>query len=139
MGYTYADLTLLNTGDEEMVRRNLMPEANIRTVRVNALVDSGCATLAVNEKIKDQLGLAVLRTSEGVLANGLAQIVEVVGPVTIRFMNRQAICQAICVPGTDEVLLGVIPIEEMDVIIDPVKQELTLPADRPYLSQMKLK
>jgi hypothetical protein len=36
-------------------------------------------------------------------------------------------------------LLGAIPIEDRDVVIDPVKQELTLPPDRPYLPRVYIK
>jgi hypothetical protein len=42
-------------------------------------------------------------------------------------------------PGAKEVLLGAILIEDMDVIIDPIKQELALPPDRPYLPRVSIK
>jgi hypothetical protein len=42
-------------------------------------------------------------------------------------------------PGADEILLGVIPLEEMDVIIDPVTQKLAVHPDRPLLAGMKVK
>jgi clan AA aspartic protease len=138
MGYTYADITILNTGDEEMVRRGVLLPSEIRSVEVRALVDSGAATLIIDEELKNKLGLSVLRKIDAVLANGQTQKSEIVGPVTIRFKNREAICRAFVVPGTDSVLLGVIPIEEMDVIIDPVKQELALPPDRLDIARLRI-
>jgi clan AA aspartic protease len=138
MGYTYADITILNTGDEEMVRRGGMRSEEIRSVEVRALVDSGAATLIIDEQLKNKLGLSVLREVDTILANGQKQKSEVVGPVTIRFKNREAMCRAFVVPGTDSVLLGVLPIEEMDVIIDPVKHELVLPADRLDVARLRI-
>jgi clan AA aspartic protease len=139
MGLTYADITLYNTDDEAMVRRGFMKTEEVRNVAVHALVDSGAMTLVISEHLKLQLGLSVLGTAPTELANGAIQETEVVGPVTIRFKNRRSICQAFVLPGIDEILLGVIPIEDMDVIIDPKKGELALPPDRPYLPLVKLK
>jgi hypothetical protein len=42
-------------------------------------------------------------------------------------------------PGNTEVLLGAIPMEDLDVIIDPRNQTLALPPDRPYMAQKSLK
>jgi clan AA aspartic protease len=116
-----------------------MKAEEVRNVTVRALVDSGAATLVISEHLKLQLGLAVLGTIETELANGAIQETEIVGPITIRFENRRSVCQAFVLSGMDEVLLGVIPIEDMDVIIDPKKGELALPPDRPYLPLAKLK
>jgi len=46
---------------------------------------------------------------------------------------------ALVVPGNAEVLLGAIPLEGMDVLIDPNKQELVLPPTRPYIAGTILK
>jgi hypothetical protein len=42
-------------------------------------------------------------------------------------------------PGNCEVLLGAIPMEDMDVIIHPQRQELLVNPEHPYMAQMKLK
>jgi clan AA aspartic protease len=139
MGYTYANITLSNADDEALVRHGFMKVEEVRNVAVRALVDSGATTLVISEHLKLQLGLSVLGTTPTELANGVIQETEIVGPVTIRFKNRRSVCQAFVLSGLDEVLLGVIPIEEMDVIIDPHKGELALPPDRPYLPLAKIK
>ena len=48
-------------------------------------------------------------------------------------------CNALVLPGNNEVLLGAIPMEDMDVIIDPKKQTLEVNPEHPYFAQMKLK
>ncbi|MDR0610563.1 MAG: retroviral-like aspartic protease family protein [Planctomycetaceae bacterium] len=139
MGYTYADITLYNTEDEVLVRHRFKKADEVRHVAVRALVDSGAITLVISEHLKLQLGLSVLRTTETEMANGTIQETEIVGPITVRFKNRAITCDAFVLPGLSEVLLGVIPIEGMDVIIDPLKEELALPPDRPYLPLAKIK
>jgi hypothetical protein len=59
--------------------------------------------------------------------------------VELRFKNRRSYCSAMVLPGNSEVLLGVIPLEDMDVLIDPLRQELIVNPDHPYFAQMKLK
>jgi clan AA aspartic protease len=139
MGHVYADITLLNTIDDALAQQGDIPLESVRQMEVRALVDSGAMTLTINEEIARQLGLRLHRQIEVTLADGSFRKCDYVGPVDIRFENRSAICRALVLPGADEVLLGVIPLEEMDVIIDPVAQTLAIPPDRPLMAQMKVK
>jgi len=59
--------------------------------------------------------------------------------VEIRFKNRRAILDAMVVPGEAEVLLGAIPLESLDVIIDPVQQQLVVNPDSPDIAKKSLK
>jgi clan AA aspartic protease len=139
MGLVYADIELFNTGDIEMVNRGYLKSDEIRKATVRALVDSGAYMLCVNEKLAAQLGLRHIMKQTAQLANGDITEVDIVGPVEIKFLNRSTSCRAMVIPGDNEVLLGAIPMEDMDVIIDPREQKLTLPPDRPYLAQKSLK
>jgi hypothetical protein len=64
---------------------------------------------------------------------------DVVAPVEIRFKNRRSVQSAMVLPGDSEPLLGAIPLEDMDVLIHPLRQELIVNPDHPYFAQMKLK
>ncbi|MBC7923775.1 MAG: clan AA aspartic protease [Ferruginibacter sp.] len=139
MGFTYATIQLLNTGDIEVARRGYIPKGEIRRMEVTALVDSGAIDLCINETIKQQLGLTVLETHSVKLADGTERLLEIAGPVDVRFLNRSTTVRAIVLPGDNEVLLGAIPLEGMDVIIDPLDQQLKLPPDRPYLARSVVK
>ena len=139
MGHVYADITLLNSVDVVLAKRGAIPSENVRKVKVNAMVDSGAMTLTINEKIAEQLGLEVHKRVEVTLADGSNRKCDYVGPVHIHFENRLAGCHALVLPGSDEVLLGVIPLEEMDVVIDPVSQKLVVHPDRPLYAGMKVK
>ena len=139
MGHVYADITLLNAIDVGLAQRGDIPSESIRKMEVKAMVDSGAMTLTINEEIARQLGLEVKKRQEVVLADGSLRRCDYVGPVDIHFENRLACCPALVLPGADEVLLGVIPLEEMDVIIDPMTQKLAVHPDRPHMAQMKVK
>ena len=139
MGHVYADITLLNTFEVSAAKRGLIAEEDVKTLTAKALVDSGAMTLTINEAIAKQLDLEVQKRIEVTLADGSFRKCDIVGPVNIHFENRTACCRALVLPGADEVLLGVIPLEEMDVIIDPIDQKLKVHPDRPHMAQMKVK
>lgn len=73
------------------------------------------------------------------MANDQIAEYDVVGPVELHFKNRRTMCNAMVLPGDNEVLLGAIPLEDMDVLIHPQRQELIVNPDHPYFAQMKLK
>ena len=127
MGIVYAEITLRNTGDVTNVRRGIIKEPEIRQTRVKALVDTGAATMIINETIRQQLGLELETEDifEVELADGSKQKYVYTEPVQIQWKNRKSICRAVLIPSASEALLGAIPLEDMDLIINPSKQELT--------------
>jgi len=59
MGLVHAEITLRNVGDVTSVNRGYIKEPEIRQTTVTAMVDTGAATLVINEALRRQLGLAV--------------------------------------------------------------------------------
>jgi len=139
MGHVYADITIANSFDIVAAKKGLVAEGDVKKMSVKALVDTGAMTLIINDEIASQLDLEVNDRVTVELADGSRCKRDLVGPVNIYFKNRQTSCLALVIPGANEVLLGVIPIEGMDVIIDPTLQQLALPPERPYLAGMKAK
>ena len=139
MGLIRTELELLNGGDLELSRRKLLPSDQIRQMKVTALVDSGARMLAINENIRQQLGL--LKTDERLaeLADGSVNTYDVVGPIEIRIPHRRCSVDAIVLPGESEVLLGVIPMEDMDLVIDPKSQTIQVNPSMPYISKKPMK
>ena len=133
MGLTYAEITLANGHDYYLSKQGSLPKEEIKQVTVKALVDSGAYMLVINESIKRQLDLSVYENRETKLADGSISTCEIVGPVDIFFKNRATTCRAIVFPGDVEVLLGAIPLEDMDVLIDLKNNELIVHLDRPYM------
>jgi clan AA aspartic protease len=139
MGLVYAEIELINGGDLEMARRSIIGEEEVKRMKVTALVDTGSYMLCINENIKEQLQLPVVEKRKAQMANGEIVQCDVVAPVELRFKNRATTCRAMVLPGDNEVLLGAIPLEDMDVLIHPLRQELIVNPDHPYFAQMKMK
>lgn len=139
MGPVYAELMLTNAGDISLFEGGFIAENEIRKVNCIALVDSGAIMLAINENLKIQLGLKVKDIRPAQLADETVKNLEIVGPIEVRFKNRLSTTNAMVLPGNQEILLGAIPMEEMDVLIHPAKQELIVNPEHPFKAQMVLK
>ena len=133
MGLIYAEITLANGHDYYLSKQGQLPKEEVKQVTVKALVDSGAYMLVINESVKRQLDLSVYENRKTKLADGSIATCEIVGPVDIFFKNRATTCRAIVFPGDVEVLLGTIPLEDMDVLIDLKNNELIVHPDRPYM------
>ncbi len=139
MGLVYAEVILINGEDLVLARRHIIGEDEIRKMPVSMLVDTGAYMLAINESIQEQLQLPVVEKRKAELANGHIVEYDVVSPVEVRFKNRRCVCSAMVLPGSSEPLLGAIPLEDMDVLIHPQRQELIVNPEHPYFAQMKMK
>lgn len=93
-----SEIELFNADDLALNARGYIEENQIRKLKVKALVDSGAAMLTINEHLKAQLDLRVLGRQEATLANGTKQILEIAGPVEIRFENRSTTVRAMVLP-----------------------------------------
>ena len=134
-----AEIELINSSDISLFEGGFIKESEIRKMKVTAMADSGSVMLAINENLKSQLGLKVRDKRSAQLADGSVREMEIVGPVEIRFKNRMSTTNAMVLPGNQEVLLGAIPMEEMDVLIHPGTEQLIVNPEHPLKPQMVLK
>jgi clan AA aspartic protease len=139
MGLVYAEIELISGDDLVLHRRGFIAEDQIKRLKVNALVDSGAYMLAINEQIRTQLDLPVLEQQVAHLADESEVKLDIVGPVEVRFENRSTTVRAMVLPGDAEVLLGSIPMEDMDVLVDPKQQRLVVNPANPYIAKKHLK
>lgn len=139
MGLVYAEIDLTSIDDIVLNRRGFLDKDKIKQIRINALVDSGAYMLSINETVRAQLDLPFIEKQFGTLADESLIEVDVVGPVEVRFENRRTTVDAIVLPGDAEVLLGAIPMEDMDVLIDPRQQKLVVNPKHPYVATKHLK
>jgi len=109
MGLVYAAIELANPSDD-----------GLAPIEVTALVDSGALWLIIPEHVANQLRIKTLEEREVTLADGAKRLVPYAGPVRVRFKNRTGFTGALVMGN--EVLLGAIPMEDMDLIVHPLKQ-----------------
>ena len=111
MGHAFAMLSLRNSRYPELP-----------PVEVEALADTGTTFLCVPPAVADALRLETVDRKEATLADGRRQSIPYVGPVEIRFKNRVAFGGAL-VMG-ERVLLGAIPMEDMDLVVHPLARKV---------------
>ena len=121
MGHIYADIKLLNARD-----------ASLSSMTVNALVDTGALHLCIPQSVATQLKLEELDRRVVTVADGRSQSVPYVGPVQIKFANRQCMVGALVLG--DMTLLGAIPLEDMDVVIHPARLTLEVNPRSPNIA-----
>ena len=126
MGLPYCMLTLRNPRNSQN-----------GPVDVEALADTGAVYLIIPEHIRLQLALEEGSKKEITLADGSKKMVPYVGPIETRFKNRIAYVGAV-VMG-DEVLLGAIPMEDMDLVVLPQQRRVDINPLNPNFAAAKAK
>lgn len=111
MGLVRTRLTLSNPRSDDLA-----------PIEVDALVDTGAVHLCLPEHVAIQLGLIELEKREVTLADGSKSVVAYVGPVKTSFRNRSCYTGAMVLG--DEVLLGAIPMEDMDLVVRPSTRDV---------------
>src|ERR1700721_671632 len=96
--------------------------SDLQPVETEALVNTGSVYLATPEHIRVQLQLEAQDSKEVTLADGSRRMVPYVGPIELRFKNRVGFVGAI-VMG-DQILLGAIPMEDMDLVVLPKERRV---------------
>ncbi len=104
----------------------------LNPVETICIVDTGATYLCIPESVALQLNLKELQRRNVTLANGHITEVPYVGPVKIEFENR--ICFTGAMVMGDTVLLGAIPMEDMDLIVHPKLLKLSVHPERPNIA-----
>jgi clan AA aspartic protease len=139
MGLIYAEIELINAGDIALVRKKYINQVDVKRITIDMIVDKSTYYLCINEEIQAQLQLPFVEKRSAYTADNRLIEMDVVGPVIVKFKNRTTSCLAMVLPGNSEPLLGAIPLEDMDVLIHPLRQELIVNPDHPYQAVMTLK
>jgi clan AA aspartic protease len=130
MSLVQTEITLKNANDLMAVQRGYIKETEVRQMTVSALVDTGAWTLVINEATREQLGLDILGTESGTLADGTKDEYNLAGPLEVRWKNRRTTCEALVLPDAKNVLLGAIPLEAMDLTVNPRRELVGVHGDQ---------
>ena len=126
MGYVFAEIELSNPR-----RQDLTP------LSAKALVDTGELMLCIPEHVALQLNLEAEATREVSVADGRSTTVPYVGPIKVAFEKR--FCYVGALVLGDEVLLGAVPMEDMDLVVNPGRKMLTVDPASPNLPHARVK
>jgi clan AA aspartic protease len=111
VGYVHAKINLANPR-----------KVRLSSLEVEALVDTGAMTLCIPESVMAQLRLTEIEKREVTTAEGKNIVVPYVGPVQIKFDGRTCFTGALVLG--DSVLLGVVPMEDMDLVVNPSRRTI---------------
>jgi clan AA aspartic protease len=126
MGYCHAEIMLSNPR---------LP--NLKTLSVRAMADTGALTLCIPEHVRVQLQLDEVEKREVTVADGRRALIPYVGPVQVRFGNRSCFVGALVLG--DEVLLGAVPMEDMDLVVCPSRRTIEVNPQSPNFPQALVK
>jgi clan AA aspartic protease len=121
MGIVQEEITLKNVKDKMKAEEGYIKESEIRQTTLQAVVDTGAKTLVINEQLRQELGLGVVGESRATLADNTKRRIKIAEPVEVRWKNRSMTCQP-WVVSDGRILLGAIPLEDMDLMVDPKNQ-----------------
>jgi len=123
-------ITLRNAYDVGFHERGIITEPEIHQTTIQAMVDTGATYLVINRKLLQELGLNTVSQRRVSFTNGAdtvaraAHICKMTEPVEIHWEDRFITMPALLVDDAEEILLGVYPLEGMDLTVDPANQQL---------------
>ncbi len=126
MGLVYADIELANPKN-----------GALKPIAVKALVDTGAMTICIPEHVAVQLQLEQIERREVTTADEKSHVVPYVGPVQIRFENRTCFTGALVIG--DSVLMGAVPMGDMDLVISPSGESITVNPKSPNIPSAVVK
>ena len=109
----------------------------LRPVDTRALADTGALHLCIPEHISIQLRLEQLQEREVTTADGSKRVCPYVGPIEVRFGERACFTGALVLG--DEVLLGAVPMEDMDLVVSQAMRTVTINPDSPNIPSSTVK
>jgi len=126
MGLVYADIELSNPKN-----------AGLKPIAVKALVDTGAMTLCIPQHVAVQLALEEIEKREVTTADEKSHVVAYVGPIQIRFANRTCFTGALVIG--ESVLVGAVPMEDMDLVVSPAGNSITVNPRSPNIPSAVVK
>lgn len=124
VGRVVVSARIENLEDAWAVSRGNLPPDKVRAVEVSdALVDTGCTVVGLPSRFIQQLGLMPLYKRPVRTAGGLSET-TVYGTVRLTIQGRYCPTDVFEVPDDLPVLIGQVPLEQLDFVIDPKNQKL---------------
>ena len=124
MGKVLVVARVENLEDLFRAKRQLIAAEDVRSVEVtDALVDTGATGLSLPKRMIAQLGLEPLRTRHARTSAGPVRV-QVYGTVRLTIQGRDCPSEVTELPDDCPMLIGQVPLELLDFVVDPVNQRL---------------
>lgn len=136
MGEIVVEIDLENDRDRALFEDGHRQASEVRSARIQAVVDTGAVMLALPEDVVDRLGLQQVDAISATLADGSRCEMPVVERVSVRIGERRMLTDAVVIPTGADPLVGQLVMERLDLIADCNSQTLHArpeSPDRPLL------
>jgi clan AA aspartic protease len=117
-------IKLTNSYDENRVQSGDLRLDEVRSTEIEALVDTGATMLILPADVVGRLGLKEQGRRKVRYANGTREDIPWVSGIRLTILGREMIASALVVPAGTTALIGQIPLEELDLIVDPKSRVL---------------
>jgi predicted aspartyl protease len=125
MGRILTEATIENLKDVWDAERGMRKPAEIRRLMLtDALVDTGATTLALPTRHIQELGLSKVRQQNAVSSHGRGAI-NIYEAVRLTLLGRNCVVEVMEVPDEVPALIGQIPLEMLDLVVDLQGRRLT--------------
>ena len=119
MGRVLTEAIIESFEDLYAVKRGALRDDQVRRIVVrDALVDTGATILSLPTRLIRQLGLAKRGTKRGTTSQGICEA-DKYEAVRLTIQGRDCLVDVLEVPDNVPVLVGQIPLENLDLVVDP--------------------
>ena len=137
MGKVMARVKLTNGWDLENANRGLVKPEEVRSIEIEALIDTGATQLVLPEEIRALLDLPIQGRRKVRYADGRVASVPW-APVHIEILGRAMVCDALIESAGTPALIGQIPLEGLDLLVDPKTREVRVNPESPDMPLMEI-
>ncbi len=137
MGAVKVSVKLSNAIDLGMFHRGLIEREKVRTVTVDAVVDTGAVRSCMPVDLMQQLGLRAARQINAQMANGHIEAIEMTEGVDMEILDR-LVTEAFLVLG-DEVLIGRTALNANDLFVDCNQRKVVPNPDHPNSAVIRIR
>ncbi len=124
VGRIHISVKMANNGDQLKFRDGTMTADQVRQATVNGIVDTGAAMCVISEALANQLGLPTNTEVNVRYADSRVEKRRVVEQLEVEIMGRRSTFRAVVEPTRPDPLIGVIVLEDLDLLVDPRNQTL---------------
>ena len=124
MGEILVEIELENISDRNLAAAGVRAESDVRRETVQAVADTGAMMLALPADVVERLGVPIVDSITTTYADGRRGELPVSDALSIRIGDRRMATECIVVPEGAEALVGVLVMERLDLVADPVNQTL---------------
>jgi len=139
MGRIMNRIKLTNNTDLDKSREGSLSRERVRSIEIDALIDTGAVMLALPEDVVVALG--VPQEGKRRVRDARGKLVEVGWASSIHFeiLGRGMTCDAFVLPAGATPLIGQLQLEALDLIVDPRAQEVRVNPASPDMPILDLK